>query len=463
MRDGLGRILRRHWPELALGAGYVAANLSLSLTGRPHVAIFNDSATYLVPSFTGSSGRLWFVPVLYWLAGSDGARVVLQTVVGTCCWLALAAVLARMLTARALRRAGVGIVLLVGLSPEVVQWNRAILSESLAISVSVALLAASIWLLARRSWCALAVWLTLVLAWAFSRQVQALIVVVLAFPLLVMAVRRPAVRKKYLVGAAAVVAIASWGVVASLQASSITRFNAIAIVRYRVETHPGELQYLEARGLPMVAPLRAPIPFGPAGLPVNVTEHANPTDMTHLLASPQLVDWIDQRWDGVYARYLVTHPATALGPPIANAPALMTVDPGYVQGKELPVWLLDVTYGASPAYLLVLFGLAVIVAVAAGARGRASATLWLLGAALAFDYLWCAAVWNLSASELPRLYDPQAVVAHVLLDALLLAGVDSWWRGSRVRHRRGRHREDEECKPTEGTQSLVPVGVPSDR
>ncbi|MGH9101917.1 MAG: hypothetical protein ACRDYD_02885 [Acidimicrobiales bacterium] len=66
----------------------------LSLAGWPHVGIFNDSATYLYPSLGGSSGRLWFVPLVFWLAGSNGSRVVVQTVVGAGCWLVLAAAVA---------------------------------------------------------------------------------------------------------------------------------------------------------------------------------------------------------------------------------------------------------------------------------------------------------------------------------------------------------------------------------
>lgn len=438
-----------------MAAGYVAGDLFLSLVGQPHVAVFNDSVTYLHPSLMGSTGRLWFVPALYWLAVSDEGRVVLQTVVGIGCWLALAAAAAGALATRAARLIAFAAILVIASTPEVVQWNRAILSESLAISVTVALLAASVWLVRRRSWWSLAVWLVAVLAWTFSRQVQALVVAVLAVPLLVAAARAKGRRAVCLVGASAVLGFAAWGIVASLQATSIARFNAVAIVRYRAGTNPAELRYFEAHGLPMVAPLRSPIPFEPSGLPVNVTQHANPADMTRLLSDQTLVRWVDHHWDAVYARYLIGHPSTDLGPPVIEAPTLMTMNPGYVQGPEMPTWLVDAVYGTSPSYLIVLFGLGVAGLVATAWRRRAGSLLWLAAGAVVFDCLWCAAVWNLSASELPRLYDPEAVVAHVLLDLLVVVALDSWWGRGRGRHGAAR---PSTASTAQGSTSEVLVG-----
>jgi len=417
--------LRDRWLEIAAYVLFAAADLFLSFWGQPHSVRFNDSATYMTVSFTGSSGRLWFVPLVFRLAGDDIGRVVLQTLVGVACWCLLAEQVAKGLVTRAGRLAGVAVTLLLALTPEVVQWNRAILSESLTISMSALLLAASFWFARRPGWWSLGGLCATALAWAFCRQVQALVVVLLAVPLLVLVVRWPGRRALCLTGAVVIAGLAVWGIADSVQPGAISRFNSIAIIRYRAGTDPAELTYLRRNGLPEVAPLRRPIPFVQVGLPVDVTEHADSEDMVRLTEDPTLVAWVDQHWDDVYAGYLLSHPGEALGPPVANAPDLMTVNPDYVQAVALPSWLSDAVYGDTSTYLLVLASMAAVLVVLAAVRRRLTPFMVVCLLAVGFDYVWTVAVWNLSASELPRLYEPEAVVAHLVLALMALAGLES--------------------------------------
>ncbi|HEY5244712.1 MAG TPA: hypothetical protein VIJ60_03510 [Acidimicrobiales bacterium] len=420
--------LRDRWLEIAAYVLFAAADLFLSFWGQPHSVRFNDSATYMTVSFTGSSGRLWFVPLMFRLAGDDTWRVVLQTLVGVACWCLLAEQVARGLVARVGRFAGVAVTLLLALTPEVVQWNRAILSESLAISMSALLLAAGFWFARRPGWWSLGGLCATALAWAFCRQVQALVVVLLAVPLLVLAVRWPGRRALCLTGAVVMVGLAAWGIADSVQPGAISRFNSIAVIRYRAGTDPAELAYLRRHGLPEVAPLRRPIPFARVGLPVNVTEHANSKDMVRLVEDPALATWVDHHWDDVYAGYLLSHPGQALGPPVANAPYLMTGNPDYVQAIELPSWLSDVVYGDTATYLLVLVSLAAVLVILAAVRRRVTPFMAVCLLAVGFDYVWTVAVWNLSASELLRLYEPEAVIAHLILALLVVAAVERLMR-----------------------------------
>ena len=233
--------LRDRWLEITAYGLFAAADLFLSFWGQPHSVRFNDSATYMTVSLTGSSGRLWFVPLVFRLAGGDVGRVVLQTLVGVACWCALAEQVAQGLSTRVGRLVGVMVTLLLALTPEVVQWNRAILSESLALSMSALLLAASFWFARRPGWWSLGGLCATALAWAFCRQVQALVVVLLAVPLLVLVVRWPGRRALCLTGAVVIAGLAVWGIADSVQPGAISRFNSIAIIRYRAGTDPAEL------------------------------------------------------------------------------------------------------------------------------------------------------------------------------------------------------------------------------
>jgi hypothetical protein len=416
--------LRDRWLEIAAYVVFAVADLFLSFWGQPHSVRFNDSATYMTVSFTGSSGRLWFVPLMFRLAGDDVWRVVLQTFVGVACWCLLAGQVAKGLVTRAGRLAGVAVTLLLALTPEVVQWNRAILSESLAISMSALLLAAGFWFARQPGWWSLGGLCTTALAWAFCRQVQALVVVLLVVPLVVLVVRWPGRRALCLTGAVAIAGLAVWGITDSVQPGAIPRFNSIAIIRYRAGTDPAEMTYLRHHGLPEKAPLRSPIPFARVGLPVNVTEHADSKDMVRLIKDPALVTWVDHHWDDVYAGYLLSHPGEALGPPVANAPYLMTVNPDYVRAIELPPWLSDAVYGDTATYLLVLASLAAVSVVLAAVRRRVTPFMAVCLLAVGFDYVWTVAVWNLSASELSRLYEPGAVIAHLVLALLVISAAE---------------------------------------
>ena len=215
---------------------YVIAYTALSWTRSPHVFDnFPDSHTYLTISFLGHAERLWTIPVLYYFGGSSAGRVVLQTVIGAICWIALSVQLGKALRARIIRIIAQVLVLLISLCAPVIQWNRIVLSESIAISLTVILLAASLALSCRMDMRALAAFLFVVVLWTFTRQVQAFIVVALLIPFLFLAWRRPEARRLALIGGTAVVVIGGWGTLTSLQTSSVSP-NGIAA------TNPSEAQ-----------------------------------------------------------------------------------------------------------------------------------------------------------------------------------------------------------------------------
>lgn len=122
----------------------VAFAITRFATLKP-VRLFYDSPSYLRVELGGL--RLPTVPAFYALLPGDGVRVLAQTGVAVGCW-SLAAVLVGRMAGR-FELAAVAGVLLVGLSPSVLVWDSAILSESVATSLLVA--GVTLWLSVGRS------------------------------------------------------------------------------------------------------------------------------------------------------------------------------------------------------------------------------------------------------------------------------------------------------------------------
>ena len=130
-------------------------------------ARFPDTAGYLVfDPFTPSS-RLWPVTLAYWLVRNDAARVVLQVIAGTVAWAWLAAVLSRESRFPGTVRI---VTLLLGVVPQVSRYDLAVLSESLSVSLGVALVAATVDLARRPRPGARWAWTAVFVTFAMARQ-----------------------------------------------------------------------------------------------------------------------------------------------------------------------------------------------------------------------------------------------------------------------------------------------------
>ena len=321
---------RKNWPSIFCYSVYVITYLTLSWAATPHVYDqFPDSPTYLTVSFLGHAERLWTIPVLYFFGGSSAGRVALQTLISVGSWVALSVQFARVLRTRFIRRISQAFVLLVSLCPPIIQWNRIILSESIAISLTVLLLAASLALARRMDLRALAAFLVVAVLWTFTRQVQAFIVVTLVIPFVLLAWRRPQARQLALVGGAGIAVIGVWGTLTALQTSSVSPAGIAAtnpsevqlagIIQYRASTDPGELSYLHSHGLPRTSALKIPPPFSRVGQPVNVSQFADPFAEYRLADDPKFKQWANRSGEHVYLKYLITHPTTMVFQPIVNA------------------------------------------------------------------------------------------------------------------------------------------------
>ena len=184
-------------PALSINALLAALYLGVRLAAYVGVAAkqYPDSQSYLDVAkarFLGgeffAGARPWTLPLLYKiLPDSDTYRSAGQFVVSVVCWLALAAVTARCVQDHRLRPIAFGVVLLFSLSSSITRWDHLILTESLAVSLTAAVLAAWLAFIRRPTGLSVAAVLLVSLLWAFVRDTNTVLVIFTALFALVAA------------------------------------------------------------------------------------------------------------------------------------------------------------------------------------------------------------------------------------------------------------------------------------
>jgi hypothetical protein len=178
----------------------------------PSYALRGDSTLDKGPlvSLTGHAPRLWGTSLFYAVFPNDTARTLAQWTLSTLAWLLLAWAVWGCLRAFSVRVLAAAGVLTVGLLPQVTNWDFAILSESLSISLGVLTLALLLWWLATGSRPAL-VALTLAAGWwTFVRPEIRLMVALVAAVLVSRAWRDGGQRRPAAIAAAVLLIAMAW-------------------------------------------------------------------------------------------------------------------------------------------------------------------------------------------------------------------------------------------------------------
>jgi len=223
--------VRSHAVALAMCATFVV--LRVIAIGSTGVWTDPDSISYF-DLRVWRPIRLWTVPLVYSIGFSDGQLVVVQTGLSIGAWIAAAVLIARVFQRRAVVNGALAGVLVIGLTAPVTNWDAALLSESLGLSLSVLLIALGLNVLCRPS--KSVVWVTSIIAflWAFSRQSHAYVLVVVVVALALAALlRRP--RRRELAVLACVLGVLTVGAITvSNSNTSVQRWNLAEIIGRRV-------------------------------------------------------------------------------------------------------------------------------------------------------------------------------------------------------------------------------------
>lgn len=277
-----------------VGGCYVAARL---LVTPWTLARFYDSAGYEgAISFTGAADRLWLVPLIF-RAAPDRATIALHAVVSALAFLALAVSIASTIHRQVVRVGVMAVVLLIGMTPRVVAWDAVALSESLAISLTMLLIAVAVRWRTVPGWAIVAVFV----GWVFVRDAHALIGAAVAVPMVVAAVRH---RRRAV--AVAVVVVSVWGVAATQNNRYVEGFNAMSFAAFKVAPHDDRFDWFVEHGMPAF----------------------DRTNSRHdlrdeLMTDPAFMEWAEHDGTATVARWLLANPGY-----VASAvPHLLTDDP----------------------------------------------------------------------------------------------------------------------------------------
>lgn len=292
-------------PLVIVIAFFIRASASL---GRP-IARFPDSLGYETFHLFGSVDRFWPIPFLYSIVTTDTGRVLLHVVIGSSAWAWCAFVLSGRSN---YPRVILTTVLLLGLSPQIVRYDLAILSESLGLSFMVLAVTATINLLRRRSPLSLGMWLVAISLCANTRPVQLFVLIVaLAIPLLKFVASRG---RKISTSTAVLLFVLLAGFLQLRGNANTSTLNFYTVLQERIMLDDARFDWFSNHGMPVVTGMRNASGYDFSGdLPPDVSNiitlpagQQPPTLMR--VGGAELAAWVvDKGWT-TYARYLVTHP-----------------------------------------------------------------------------------------------------------------------------------------------------------
>jgi hypothetical protein len=407
---------RRSLVAWAVAYTVFAAVRVAAIAGRP-VGIFDDTYGYLNLSFVGH-GRPWVVPLLYNVISADGLRIVAQCAIGIVCWCGLAYVAASVVQRTPLKVIIAAGVLVVGASPQVTRWDLALLSESLALSLTAAAIACWI-LFAMRATTGrmVAVW-AITLLWAFTRPAHLMLLPVLLVLLLVSLSWRSGRRLR---GAllCALVPVAIWGAVSVRNDPGMTEFNVDSILDIRMLANADRAHYFAEHGMPLTRSMLrfhgvvrrdsvgpslvryARIPTG-FKVPVIVAAGGRP-----------FIRWMRDKGPTTYVEWLASHPKYTFVEPLQHLDDLVTADlqsitPAFESRSVLPSFLTSPIYESFGFYLFA-FAAALLSAIVAVLRRLFSRPLTIAWCVIASSVAMLYIVWLGSAIEGAR----HAIVASV--------------------------------------------------
>jgi hypothetical protein len=416
------------WVATVLGV--VAVLHGLAVVGQ-HAFVYTDSIDYETLDFTGSARRPWVTPLLYWVTDDQALRIVLQAAISVVCWSLLALQASALARTRVARWAILLAVLGLSLTTTVTSWDTAMLSESLALSLTALLLTALLRFTQdpshRSAALALAAWLL----WLFTRQnhlvLGGLVTVAVAVVLAMRWRRTRVVHAPSLLLLGGMAVLSAVAVVSYAQNTEIVHYNLAQIIGNRVFPDEDRSAWFTDEGMPVP---RA----HPLGLAV--TPQA-------LLEDGTFRDWVEEDGVGVYARYLLQHPWYSVTGPLDSllsdrppfgdrerADEVMLASPdSYGVGREvLPGPVEDLLFEPGQAGVVV-FGLVVAITLTALRWRRVGPDARWLVPLVALGLQWPAltAVWHASTAELGRLALPSALVVRLALFLQLGLLLDAWW------------------------------------
>lgn len=324
-----------------VAAGYVLLRILLAVS-VPVIEHHGDTPSYLIgPNLIGQHSRPWTVPLLFSLVDTDWVPVV-QAAFSAVAFLVLAAAIASTINDRRVKLAVASVVLLLGLAPRTTVWDTALLSESLAISLTALLIAGLVWIDRVPWWSIVAVFCL----WVFTRDAHLYLgaLVLIGAGVWGWQHRRAALPVGMLI-------VLLWGGLASRGDDSIESYNVVSNIAYHAPYGSDNWDWFAGEGMPDSAAFRSVEFF---------------QRQRGLLADDEFRTWAGEDGVAVYTKFMATHPLFVAG----GLQYLMVNPPG--DGS-----LVDVPLDVTPVGVWMIWPGEATVFTALLALGGLTAALWL--------------------------------------------------------------------------------------
>jgi hypothetical protein len=361
--------------------------------------VFHDTKLYLeVAKNSFFSKDVWAgarapIPiVLFKLCDSSPERIRLaQTILSILSWTALAVAFCRNLSLWTLRIIAVLLTFSLAISPNVLQWNDLLLSESLSISTAAACMAAALMYLNRpRRWAAPLIFLTFI--FALSRDANAYVVLLIGVCMgAYVSTRR---WRDPLFALRLTLAIGFLGIFATSNVSSYAgkrwQYPLLNVIVYRVLPDQQMTRDFGVLGMPLSPGLRADRP------------------RRHYYYDRTLLpfhQWLDEHGKSVYGRYLLGHPRYLFGEPKERLSEVFGLDQSRYRPVKFPIdparW--DVSLWMAPLWFVRILGICLTGVTALWLTRRSPSLLAILGCALGtLAYPHALLAWHGDSLEVAR-------------------------------------------------------------
>ena len=293
------------------------------LIHTPPASKFDDSGSYLraaeVSLFSldfWTVNRPPFVPLIYKILGNDLLKIsIFQIIFSSLCWGILAVVASRIFKTRIIQLISFTIILLFGLSADILRWDTIVMSESISISLFALWIANWIWLIERWQWRKVISLIATTGCFILGRETNAWIVLMIAGLLLCIGIIWRSQRKVLLISIVFFLLFIVNSVCSDQGKRWVMPF--LNVLGTRILPSPEYLSYFEKKGMPVNDTL------------MQYENHWSTALRTQINKNPELQDfklWLMSSGKRAYITFLLSHPEPLLQDPLRNFVNMMSAE-----------------------------------------------------------------------------------------------------------------------------------------